>query len=136
GSTKPTTAKGRFALARALMAQGDRTGAAQYAREAWRGDTLSSDLQKQAEETFGEFLTRAEHKARMERLFYAEETDDATRIAQRLGGAEVVIAKARTAVVDRTANAGKLLDAVPESARHDAGYVFARAQWLRRQEKW
>jgi soluble lytic murein transglycosylase len=136
GAGKPTTAKGRFALARALMAQGDRAGAAQYAREAWRGDTLSNDLQRQAEETFGEFLTRADHKARMERLFYAGENEDAMRIAKRLGGVDLVIANARNAVVDRTAKAGALLDAVPESARHDAGYIFARAQWLRRQEKW
>jgi peptidoglycan lytic transglycosylase len=136
GAGKPTSAKGRLALARALMAQGDRAGAAQYAREAWRGDTLSKDLERQAEETFGGFLTRADHKARMERLFFAEETDDATRIAQRLGGAEVAIAKARTAVIDKSSKAGSLLDAVPESARHDAGYIFARAQWLRRQEKW
>jgi soluble lytic murein transglycosylase len=136
GAGKPATAKGRFALARAMMAQGDRAGAAQYAREAWRGDSLSGDLEKQAEETFGEFLTRADHKARMERLFYAGETDDATRIAQRLGGAEVAIAKARTAVIDKSSKAGSLLDAVPENARHDGGYIFARAQWLRRQEKW
>jgi soluble lytic murein transglycosylase len=72
----------------------------------------------------------------MERLFFAEETDDATRIAQRLGGAEIAIAKARTAVSDKSSKAGALLEAVPESARHDAGYIFARAQWLRRQEKW
>jgi soluble lytic murein transglycosylase len=136
GAGKPTTAKGRFALARALMAQGDRSSAAILAREAWRGDSLSKDLEKQAEEAFGEFLTRADHKARMERLFYEEETDDATRVAQRLGGAEVAIARARTAVIDKESKAGSLLDAVPESARHDAGYIFARAQWLRRQEKW
>src|SRR5262249_7540063 len=36
-TTKPTTPKGRFALARALLAQGDRNGALHYIREAWRG---------------------------------------------------------------------------------------------------
>ena len=136
GAGRPTTAKGRFALARALMAQGDMAAAAQYAREAWRGDTLTDSLEKQAGDTFGEFLTRADHKARMERLFFAGETDDATRIAQRLGGAEIAIAKARTAVIDKSSKAASLLDAVPDSARQDAGYIFARAQWLRRQEKW
>jgi soluble lytic murein transglycosylase len=136
GPSKPTTAKGRLALARALLAQGDRAAAALYVREAWRSDSLSSDLEKQIEESFGEFLTRADHKARMERLLYADETGDAMRIAQRLGAAEVAIAKARTAVNDKSSKAGALLDAVPESARQDAGYIFARAQWLRRQEKW
>jgi soluble lytic murein transglycosylase len=133
---KPTTPKGRFALARALLSEGDRASAAHYAREAWRNDTFSRDLEKQAEDAFGNLLTHADYKARMEKLFYAEETDDAMRIARRLGGAQLAIAKARNAVIDRVSKAGALLDAVPESARRDAGYIFARAQWLRRQEKW
>ena len=135
-TTKPTTAKGRFALARSLIARGDPAGATTYVREAWRTDIFSRDLEKLAEENFGELLTRADHKARMDMLFYAEETDAAMRIAQRLGSTDLVIAKAREAVVDKSSKAGALLDAVPASARHDAGYIFARAQLLRRQEKW
>ena len=38
---KPITAKGKFALARALPAQGDQPGAAQLVRSAWREDTCS-----------------------------------------------------------------------------------------------
>lgn len=135
-TAKPTTTKGRFALARALIAQGNPSEAASYVREAWRTDVFSRDLEKQAEETFGEILTRADHKARMDYLFYAEETDAAMRFAQRLGGADLAIAKAREAVVDKSSKAHALLDAVPEGARRDAGYIFSRAQWLRRQEKW
>jgi soluble lytic murein transglycosylase len=136
GSTKPITPKGRFALARALLAHGDRVAATYYVREAWRNDTLSDALEKQARDEFSEIISRADHKARMERLFYAEENEDAMAIAQRLGGVDLVIARARNAVVDRSSNAGRLLDAVPESAHHDAGYIFSRAQYLRRQEKW
>src|SRR5205085_4028447 len=40
--TKPITAKGKFALARALAAQGDAAGAAQLVRTAWREDTCSA----------------------------------------------------------------------------------------------
>jgi hypothetical protein len=38
---QPTSAKGRFALARVLLAEGDRDGAARLVREAWRSDELS-----------------------------------------------------------------------------------------------
>ena len=38
--TQPTTAKGKFALARALLLQGDRAGAQGLVREAWRNDEL------------------------------------------------------------------------------------------------
>ena len=36
---------------------------------------------------------------------------------------------------DKASNARALLDAVPESARDDAGYLFHKAQWLRREDK-
>ena len=38
GKDRPLTAKGRFALARALLLQGDRAGAQSLVREAWRND--------------------------------------------------------------------------------------------------
>jgi len=47
----------------------------------------------------------------------------------------LLIGKARKAVVDKASNARALLDAVPESARNDAGYIFHKAQWLRREDK-
>ena len=37
----PLTAKGRFALARALLASGDSDGAALQVRKAWASDELS-----------------------------------------------------------------------------------------------
>ncbi len=43
--------------------------------------------------------------------------------------------KARIAVIDKSSNTKALLDAVPEDARRDAGYMFNRIQWLRRNEK-
>ena len=36
GNTQPLTAKGRYALAQALLAKGDRARAAELVREAWR----------------------------------------------------------------------------------------------------
>jgi soluble lytic murein transglycosylase len=133
--SKPTTAKGRLALARAAIAQGDRTLAAQYVREAWRNDALGADVEAQVLDTFGPLLSGGDHKARMDRRLYAEDSDGGMRAANRLGGAQVAIAKARRAVSDKASNAKALLDAVPEDARRDAGYMFSRIQWLRRNEK-
>lgn len=133
--SKPSSTKGRLALARALLSRGDRAGAAVHVREAWRNDPLSRDFEKQIEEAFPEILTRADFKARMERRFYADDDEAAMRMAQRLGGADLAIARAHHAVNEKASNAQSLLEAVPASARHDAGYIFARAQWLRRQDK-
>ena len=132
---EPLTAKGRFALARAMLAQGDRAGAQTQVREAWWNDSFGGDLEDQAIETFGGLITAADHKSRMDMRLYAEDVEGAMRSANRIGGNALLIAKARAGVIKKAANAKALLDAVPADAQRDVGYIFSRAQWLRRADK-
>jgi soluble lytic murein transglycosylase len=132
---KPRTAKGRYMLARALLAKGDRAGAAALVRYAWRHDELSGDAESKVLEMFGSLLTRADHKARMDQRFYADDVEAGMRAANRLGGEDLAIGRARAAVIKRLNNARALLDAVPANARHDPGYIFSRVQWLRKNNK-
>jgi soluble lytic murein transglycosylase len=132
---KPTTAKGRFVLARALMAQGDREGAAALVRYAWRYEDCSTEVEKKVLDTFGDMLTRTDHKIRMEQRFYADDVDGGLRAGERLGGNDLLIARARAAVIKRAGNAKALLDGVPAGARSDSGYIFSRAQWLRKNDQ-
>jgi len=132
---QPVTAKGRYMLARALLAQGDREGAAALVRYAWRNDDASAEVEKRVLEMFGSMLSAADHKARMEQRFYADDVATGLRASERLGGDQVAIGKARAAVSRRAGNAKALLDAVPASAQNDAGYIFARVQWLRLNNK-
>jgi soluble lytic murein transglycosylase len=131
----PLSAKGRLALARALLARGDRKDAETLVRETWRYDGFSQDVENRVTETFGEFLTRADHKARMDRRLYEKDDIDAgLRAANRLGGNEPLIAKARIAMLGKGGNKAAL-DAVPAAAREDIGYKFARFQMLRRADQ-
>jgi soluble lytic murein transglycosylase len=132
---KPLSAKGKLALARAALNQGDRNQAQQLVREAWRMESFSADMEKRTLDAFGALLTAGDHKARMDRRLYAEDIEEATRSAQRLGASQVALTKARAAVVNKAPNAKALLDAVPADARNDAAYIFAMAQWLRRNDK-
>jgi soluble lytic murein transglycosylase len=131
----PLTAKGKFALARALLAQGDRNTAQGYVREAWHNDSFSSDLEEQAMETFGNLITSADHEARMDMRLYAEDTESGLRSANRAGGNAPAIAKARIAVIKKASNAKAQLDAVPTEAKRHVGYIFSSAQWLRRADR-
>jgi soluble lytic murein transglycosylase len=131
----PLTARGRFALARALIAQGDRAGGQGYVRDAWRNEPFGSDLEDDAMEAFGNLITNADHKARMDMRLYAEDIEGAMRSAGRAGGHAPTIAKARVAVIKKASNAKALLDAVPAEAKNDVGYIFSSAQWLRRADK-
>lgn len=133
--TEPLTAKGRFALARALLAAGDRAGAQAALRQAWRTEAFSSDLEAQARAAFAGLITAEDDKARMDTRLDDEDNDAGLRTAQRLGANEVAIAKARIAVNDRSGKAKALLEAVPQAARRDAGYILSRSQWLRREGK-
>jgi soluble lytic murein transglycosylase len=131
----PQSGMGRLVLARALHAQGDTEGAGAQAREAWRNDPMSADVEKQVLESYSEFLSRADHKARMEKRLFAADNESAMRAARRLGGTDLAIAQARIALNGKGGNAKKLLDAVPSEARHDAGYLFAHMQILRHDGK-
>ena len=97
--------------------------------------TASADVESKVLEMYGDMLTRADHKARMEQRFYLDDIEAGMREAKRLGGDEIALAKARAAVIKSLNNAKALLDEVPAAARHDAGYIFARAQWLRKNNK-
>jgi soluble lytic murein transglycosylase len=131
----PITAKGRFALARALWEQGDRAAAQRSVRLAWDNDSFSRELETAALETFRDLLTTADHKSRMDARFADEEVEAGLRAAQRLGDAEIASAKARAAVIAKSPNAGALLDAVPREAQREPGYLFSRIQWLRRNNR-
>src|SRR5262249_40500624 len=86
-------------------------------------------------EDFANLITTADHKARMDMRLYAEDAEASMRSAGRVGGSAPAIAKARAAVSKKAGNAKALLDAVPADARRDVGYIFSRAQWLRRNDK-
>src|SRR5262249_40880440 len=43
--SEPKSGKGRLAMARALLAQGDMVGARRYVRDAWRRDTFAVEIE-------------------------------------------------------------------------------------------
>jgi soluble lytic murein transglycosylase len=128
----PLSAKGRFALARALMAAGNRGEAEALVREAWRYDSFSQEVENRVLDAFGEFIKREDHKARMDRRLYEkDDTEAGMRAANRLGGHEPLIAKARISMMNKGSTKAAM-DAVPAAARNDPGYKYARIQMLRR----
>jgi soluble lytic murein transglycosylase len=135
GKDQPLTAEGKFALARALLLEGDRADPQKLVRAAWRYDNFSGDLEAQVLDVFKDLISDADHKTRMDMRLYAEDVDGAMRSANRAGGNAPVIAKARVAVIKKAADAKAHLDGVPAEARGDIGYIFSRIQWLRREER-
>jgi peptidoglycan lytic transglycosylase len=131
----PVSAKGKFSLARVMIARGDRANAERLVREAWRNDVMSEDTENAALDQFGALITPGDHKARMDLLLYGSEHEAAMRAAKRLGGAYVALAKARIAAYRKAPNTRALLEAVPHELHSDPGYVFSKIQLLRREDK-
>ncbi len=131
----PLSAKGKFSLAKAMIARGDRANAERLVRDAWRRDSMSEDTESTALDLFGALITPGDHKARMDFLLYGSEHEAALRAAKRLGGSHVALAKARIAAYKKASNTRALLDAVPRELHGDPGFVFNKIQLLRREEK-
>ncbi len=131
----PLSAKGKFSLARAMLARGDRANAERLVRDAWRNDSMSEDTENTALDLFGALLTPGDHKARMDLLLYGSDHEAALRAAKRLGAGQVALAKARIAAYRKASNTKALLDAVPRELHGDPGYIFSKIQLLRREEK-
>src|SRR6202166_2518813 len=129
---QPTSPKGRFALARVLLAEGDRDGAASLVRQTWRSDELSERSGAAAFELFHDLLTREDHRARMDKRIGAKDLSGAKRAAQRLGSDELLIVKACAANGDKALD---LLNAVATAARSDLGYTLCRIRWMVRHDR-
>jgi soluble lytic murein transglycosylase len=131
----PLTAKGRFALARALLAGGDSEGAAVQVRTAWASEELTERTESDVLDAFRSLLRSEDHRARMDKRIGAKDMSGASRVAHRLGSDEVAIVKACIAANGGEKKAESLLGDVPASSRQDLGYSLCRTNWLMRQNK-
>ncbi|MBV8924478.1 MAG: lytic transglycosylase domain-containing protein [Bradyrhizobium sp.] len=127
----PTTAKGRLALARVLLGEGERDGARALVQAVYRSEDLSERTESEVIEMFRDLLGRDDDQARMDRRIGAKDFAAAMRAAHRLGDDAVSIVKACSAVKGNDDKAADRLDSVAVDARQDLGYVLCRAQWLK-----
>lgn len=126
---RPISAKGKFALARVLLSEGDSDRATRLVREAWRREELSERSEEDSYEAFRDLLTNEDHRARMDKRLGAKDYAGARRAAKRLGEDALAIVKACAAVTGKASKASDYLEDVATEARRDLGYVLCRAQW-------
>lgn len=132
GNGEPQTAQGMRLLARAHLALGHLDAARALLSPFWRAEKLEAPAEAAIVKEFGNVLSVADHRFRMERMLYAERPKAAQRVAGLAGAKE--LADAWAAVLRGDKKAGKLLEAVPQAQR-SAGYLFAKAKYLRRTKK-
>ena len=132
---RPVSGEGKIALAKALKESGDQNGALALIKSTWREEDLTKDSEDDILEAFPNALSRADHKARADKMFAIAAYDDAQRAYERAGPDFAALGRARAAAMQKAGNAQKLLEAVPAGVRADSGYRLARVQLLRRKNE-
>jgi soluble lytic murein transglycosylase len=135
----PRTGAGKAALGSAYLKDGNKTAGRELIVSAWRDYQLNLTVEKKILARYGTMLTAEDHQARIDKLLFPDSkssADAASRISKLLPAPDQKKIAARVAVVKRGANAGKLLDAIPASAKDgDVGFLYNRIQWLRRKDR-
>jgi soluble lytic murein transglycosylase len=132
---QPISARGKLALARVKLNEGDRDGAGQLVRDGWRTDELSERVEAEVLEMFRDLLTPEDHRARMDKRIGAKDLAGARRAAKLLGDEALAIVKACAAVRGKSNKAKDALDEVVAEAREDLGYTLCRVQWMLAQNR-
>ncbi len=133
GGPQPETTKGVIALARAYVAVGDSKSALSTLLSIWRTNKIEPGDEAAILKEFGDLIPAADHRIRMERMLYAGRVNSARLLAERTSA--LPLFNAWVAVEKKQKLATKLLEAVP-IAQRSAGYLFAKAKHLRRNEKY
>jgi soluble lytic murein transglycosylase len=132
GGSQPLTVEGIMLLARSYVSLGDLKAARSVLVPFWRTEKLEARDEAAIIAEFGRLIPAADHRLRMERMFYSDRVNSARRVAALAGARE--LADAWTAVIRGDRNAPTLLGAVP-AAQRSAGYFFAEAEYLRKRKK-
>src|SRR5581483_2232617 len=108
----PVSGEGTLLLARAYLALGRKEEAAQLIRPYWRDGKIPQDTETAIAKEFEGLLTLSDHKARMDRLLYTEQSEPALRTAAFLGKDQRALATAVISVIKRS-RSDKAMAAVP-----------------------
>lgn len=94
----PLTNPGRAQYALALAAEGRARDAAEVAREAWRGGTMSDAAEAAIQARWGDRFAQTDHDSRLEALLWDGSTAQAARALPRASQYKWAVAQARLAI--------------------------------------
>lgn len=133
---RPKTDEGKLLQVQSYLNAGDRNQAARLIQDYWVSENFTASLESIILNQYGTLLSQRHHKARVDRLLYDEHASGALRLLPRLSTSDQALTTARIAVIRNQSNASSLLARLPQSAKREPGYFFAKVQHLRRADKW
>jgi soluble lytic murein transglycosylase len=130
----PDTLTAKLAAVKLLEADGKTAEAAALVKTLWREQELAGGLEAKLKAEYGQYLDKADHKFRADRLLYKEQTEAGLRAAALAGPDVLALAHLRVAMIHDAAT-DKMFAAVPAALQADPAFLLARIQKLRRADK-
>ena len=132
----PVSIEGKLALARANLATGNKQAARDLVKNVWGDAILDAAFEKSIASEFSPLLDPDDHKRRMWRLVYAQESNAAIRNSKRLGGDYQNAAKVAQGLLRGVAGADKQYNKLPSAMREQLGMKYALVRYLRKLERY
>ena len=133
---QPISTEGKLALARANIASGNTEAARDLVKKVWNDPTVDAAFEKSIASEFGSLLSADDHKRRMWRMVYAQETNAAIRNSKRLGGDYQNAAKVAQELLRNVAGAEKKYNRLPAAMREQLAMKYALVRYLRKLERY
>ena len=130
---EPVTADGVDRYMRALINSGQTAKAKSFFANWWATTTLSRNDQRRLFRSYSAYLDRAAHLRRFDTMLYRGQNANARAVAGVLGGGYPALAEARIALRSgEKGNVNALINAVPRNLQSDAGLLYERVKWRRK----
>lgn len=128
----PVTADGTDRYLSAILATGNVQKARDFLADWWANTALSRNHQKNLFRKYNRYINTAAHHKRLDMLLLKGQEENALAIADVLKQGYPELARARIGLSKQRSNVNALVDAVPKNLRNDAGLLYERLRWRRK----
>jgi soluble lytic murein transglycosylase len=128
----PVTPAGKFKLGEIAIAAGREQEGIARIRDTWVRSDFTDFEEKTVLLRFQSYLSEADHRARLDRLLWDDQADEARRMLPLVDADHRALAEARLALAAQSSAVDKVLAKVPASLQNDPGLLFSRMRWRSR----
>jgi soluble lytic murein transglycosylase len=130
----PITPGGKLREAELWMEHGKRDQGIELVREVWINGTYNKSDERSFLQRYHPLLREADHEARLDRLLWDNQREEAKRMLPRVSPGWQALGMARMALANLEAGTERLVARVPASLQGNPGLVYERVRWRRRKE--
>ncbi len=130
----PLTPTAFYRFIDALQALGQAAKARELVRARWVERTFGNGDQTVFYDRYASLLSKDDHEARLDRLLWENEITAARAMFPYVDANHKALAEARIALANQTSNAERIMAQVPSSLQEDAGLLYERVRWRRKND--